>query len=471
MTPFAQLNRTCTLVLATVALLLARAEAAEIKGTVRSVSGSTATVAVEGASMPSVGDKADIFFKLAGAEDEISVASASVVKVDGDAIQLKIEKATGDVAKDQQVRITSDKPQKREARAVSVPSPVETRSEEALRASLVGRWAGKTRDGLQATVIFKGDGTLIIPLQQIEGALVSGKYSIDFSSNPPRVVITNIEVRPPPQWGEKGTKTFQEALEEVRQVKPLPPFAGPRLNHLREPVRDALLRSTWIAEIDDPTHIRIQGFSETESAARPKLGPEAGTLTKLGLDDEGPIADIHPLPPSNPVPSVLPTPSEAYNNLMAEAISHSREGDIDGAIASYTRLIELEPNGEVSAWYNRAQEYEKKGEWAKALDDLTHLILVKPTYLAYRRRAEVRIRMGQWTPELLADCNKAIELDEDAEAYVLRARYFEKAGRKEAAEADYKKALSLGPSLEKWVNRVKSGEWEKPTKPEPPKRR
>lgn len=118
---FAQLNRSCTLVLAIAAILLARAEAVEIKGTVRSVSGSTATVAIEGESMPSVGDKADIFFKLAGAEDEISVASASVVKVDGDAVQLN-EKASGDVAKDQLVRITSPNPQKRTA-AVSTPTP------------------------------------------------------------------------------------------------------------------------------------------------------------------------------------------------------------------------------------------------------------------------------------------------------------------------------------------------------------
>lgn len=94
-------------------------QAAEIKGTVRSVSDGTAAVAIEGELAPNVGDKAEIFFNLAGTD--VSVATASVTKVEADAVQLKVENASGDVAKDQLVRITSANPQKRVA--VSTPPP------------------------------------------------------------------------------------------------------------------------------------------------------------------------------------------------------------------------------------------------------------------------------------------------------------------------------------------------------------
>lgn len=81
--------------------MVVQIRAAEISGTVRAVNGETITVATTGDNVPNVGDKAEIFFKLAGVEGEIFVATGSVVKVEGDSIQVKIEKATGEVAKDQ----------------------------------------------------------------------------------------------------------------------------------------------------------------------------------------------------------------------------------------------------------------------------------------------------------------------------------------------------------------------------------
>lgn len=112
------------LICAALALTVARTHAAEIRGTVRVFTGDTATATIEGELVPNVGDKAEIFFKLAGVEGEIFVATGSVVKVEGDSIQVKIEKATGEVAKDQIVRITSDKPQPRVATAASAsPKP------------------------------------------------------------------------------------------------------------------------------------------------------------------------------------------------------------------------------------------------------------------------------------------------------------------------------------------------------------
>ena len=95
------------------------AQAVEIKGTVRSATADAATIAIEGESAPNAGDPVEIYFKLPGADTEISVGRGKVTAVRGDSVEAKIDKATGTVAKDQLARITSQKPQKRTAIAAS----------------------------------------------------------------------------------------------------------------------------------------------------------------------------------------------------------------------------------------------------------------------------------------------------------------------------------------------------------------
>lgn len=86
--------------------------ATPVTGTVRAVSGQTVTVETH-EWLPVIGEPAEIFFKLADAGEEISVATGRVDKVKGDAVEVKIENATGEVGKGQLVRIASEKPQKR----------------------------------------------------------------------------------------------------------------------------------------------------------------------------------------------------------------------------------------------------------------------------------------------------------------------------------------------------------------------
>jgi hypothetical protein len=99
------------------ALMAAEIRAAEVSGRVLIVNGETITVAPTGTSVPNVGDKAEIFFQIEGVQGDVSVGTGNVIKVEGDVIQVRIEKATGEVAKDQLVRITSEHPQKRQASA------------------------------------------------------------------------------------------------------------------------------------------------------------------------------------------------------------------------------------------------------------------------------------------------------------------------------------------------------------------
>ena len=101
----------------------ARVDAVEIKGTVRSATATTATIATEGEFAPNIGDPVEVFFKLSGTDTEISVASGKVSTVKADVIEARIDKATGTLSKDQLARITSAKPQKRSAAATTQSPP------------------------------------------------------------------------------------------------------------------------------------------------------------------------------------------------------------------------------------------------------------------------------------------------------------------------------------------------------------
>jgi hypothetical protein len=101
-------NRLVALVLVVVVILASQSLAAEISGTVRSTTGEYTTVKSNSNSMPRPRDKAQIFFKIAGLDEEISVAEGYVYEITGANIMVKIEKATGTVEQGQLVRFTSN---------------------------------------------------------------------------------------------------------------------------------------------------------------------------------------------------------------------------------------------------------------------------------------------------------------------------------------------------------------------------
>ena len=85
-------------------MIVAAAHGAAMIGTVRDVSGDTATVTLEGQTAPAPGDGVDIFFQLAGTDQQIAVATGEVISTDGGSAKIKIEKATGEVKEGQLAR-------------------------------------------------------------------------------------------------------------------------------------------------------------------------------------------------------------------------------------------------------------------------------------------------------------------------------------------------------------------------------
>ena len=113
--------------------------AIELNGTVREASGDTAAIVTQSDLLPRVGDKVDIFFTIPGADDEISVGTARVTEIGAESIKVKVENATGTVAKEQLVRIHSENPTKRAAATPAPPAKAKPRTADRAKATTTRR--------------------------------------------------------------------------------------------------------------------------------------------------------------------------------------------------------------------------------------------------------------------------------------------------------------------------------------------
>ena len=119
------------------------------------------------------------------------------------------------------------------------------------------------------------------------------------------------------------------------------------------------------------------------------------------------------------------------------------KGDLDGAIADYNRTLELDPKN-VYAYNNRGLTKQSKGDLDGAFADYNRTLELDPKNVyAYNNRGLAKDDKGDYDGAI-ADCNRAIELDSKyAKAY--RNRGVAKAGKGDldGAIADYNRAIEL----------------------------
>ncbi len=122
-----------------------------------------------------------------------------------------------------------------------------------------------------------------------------------------------------------------------------------------------------------------------------------------------------------------------------------RKGDFVGAIADYSKVIQLKPDNAI-AYYNRGLAENDKGDLDTALADYDKAIQLEPAFaFAYSNRGNTKKTKGDLTGAL-ADFNKAIELKPDyALAYCSRGNAKALKGDLDGALADYDKAIQLKP--------------------------
>ena len=141
---------------------------------------------------------------------------------------------------------------------------------------------------------------------------------------------------------------------------------------------------------------------------------------------------------------------------IANAESLLKQGDLDKAIADFTRVAQLAKNYEnkdieARAWFSIANILQRTNKTTEAIDAFTEVIRLKPdekTNLtsAHFNRANARVLLGHFNAAI-ADYDKAIDLDDTLpDAYHNRGSAKAELGRFREAIADYDEAIRLQPN-------------------------
>jgi TPR repeat len=335
-------------------------DGATYTGTVISVDGDVAKVAMNGDVFPAIGARGEIFFKLAGSDDEVSVASGSALQIDHGDLLVKIENATGAVEKGHLVRFGPVE----KSRATETPSPPSI-SANPLR----GDWTGAAPGGAKISFSFKDDNTLLwVVEEETSVKSVSAKFRVDTTVTPHVVEFFDFDS------GE---------------------MKGHTLYGLFEIQSDGRLKI-------DAAETRDRGFSEGETlflsrATTPIVVPPKRTQTS----EPSPTPENTPATPSTSTRDTRP-PDE---QKIALGDYYYNAKDFDAAIEAYTEAIKLNPK---NAW-----AYKERGHALFQVDDYEAAIadwnkaLTLPLEPEYKKGIEESIenakslkhRQKKWEPK------------------------------------------------------------------------
>ena len=149
-----------------------------------------------------------------------------------------------------------------------------------------------------------------------------------------------------------------------------------------------------------------------------------------------------------------PNFSEAY---VTRGAAKRRQGDYDGAITDYDRAIALEPNL-AAAYYSRGIAKHRQGDYDGAVADYDLAIALNPNYAeAYNNRGHAKEDQGD-CDGAVADYDSAIVLNPNlAEVRNNRGRAKDGKGDYDGAVADYNHAISVNPNyMESYYNRART---------------
>ncbi len=140
--------------------------------------------------------------------------------------------------------------------------------------------------------------------------------------------------------------------------------------------------------------------------------------------------------------SIKPKSEDAEAHYK-RGIDYQKKGDYDRAIAEYTKAIKLNPDY-TSAYYNRATAYYYKSNYVGVIADLTKVIEQGTDNAnVYYDRAIAYYRKGYYV-RAIADLTKVIELKPgNVNAYYHRGDAYEQQGDHARARADFAKAKQL----------------------------
>lgn len=136
------------------------------------------------------------------------------------------------------------------------------------------------------------------------------------------------------------------------------------------------------------------------------------------------------------------------NDFSQRGINRFEKNEFDGAIADFTKAIELNGQNLEFCFYFRGMALYRLGRLEDAIADLSKAITLKQHPRFYDDRGNLRAQKGDFDGAV-DDLNKAIELEPKyAKAYGDRALVRLIRGEGTAAELDFRKCFELDKALE-----------------------
>ena len=172
------------------------------------------------------------------------------------------------------------------------------------------------------------------------------------------------------------------------------------------------------------------------------LAHEISASTKRQKGDlDGAIADYGKLIEINP----------SADNYAARASARRQKGDLDGAIADCDKVIEIDPNADNHAI--RASVKIQKGDFDGAISDYDRMIQISPSAHNHEIRASAKLQKGDLNGAI-ADYDKAVAIDPSAHNYKIRASARRQKGDFDGAIADLDKVIDINPSAHNYEIRA-----------------
>jgi len=127
--------------------------------------------------------------------------------------------------------------------------------------------------------------------------------------------------------------------------------------------------------------------------------------------------------------------------------AHVLKGQNGQAIADFTEVLRIEPN-KAGAYLARGRAYCEKKEYGAGIKDITEAVRLNPNDTwAYEARGWAHRNVGEYA-KAMADYDRAIQLDpENASALYNRGGLYGLKGEFAKAVADLKEAIRLAPRL------------------------
>ena len=136
------------------------------------------------------------------------------------------------------------------------------------------------------------------------------------------------------------------------------------------------------------------------------------------------------------------------DDFAQRGIARFEKNDLEGAIADFTKVIELNGKQLEFCFYFRGIALYRRGRLDEAIADLSKAISLKQHPRFYDDRGNILAQKGDFEGAL-ADLNKAIELEPKyAKAYGDRGIVHLMRGEDTSAESDFRKCFELDKALE-----------------------